>query len=42
VGVIPVEDDQDINALKPYINSGYLISISMDTNKYAALTANDV
>lgn len=42
VGVISVEDDQDINALKSYISSGYLISISIDASKYAYLTANDV
>ena len=42
MGVISVKDDKDIDALKSYISSGYLISLSIDANKYSTLTANDV
>jgi len=40
--VLRVENDQDIQTLKSYINAGYLVSISVDAYKYNYLTANDV
>jgi len=40
--VLRVENDQDIQTIKSYINAGYLISISIDAYKYENLTANDV
>ena len=40
--VLRVENDQDIQTLKSYINAGYLVSISVDGYKYNCLTANDV
>jgi len=40
--VLRVENDQDIQTLKSYINAGYLISISIDAYKYENLTDKDV
>ena len=40
--VLRVENDQDIQTIKSYINAGYLISISIDANKYENLTDKDV
>ncbi|HRV02301.1 MAG TPA: hypothetical protein P5539_11470 [Mesotoga sp.] len=42
MSVLRVENDQDIQTLKSYINAGYLVSISVDAYKYDYLTANDV
>ena len=42
MSVLRVENDQDIQTLKSYINAGYLVSISVDGYKYDYLTANDV
>ncbi|PNE23374.1 Two component regulator three Y domain protein, partial [Mesotoga sp. Brook.08.YT.4.2.5.1] len=40
--VLMVENDQDIQTLKSYINAGYLVSISVDADKYANLSPSDV
>ncbi len=40
--VLRVENDQDIQTLKSYINAGYLVSISIDAYKYANLSPSDV
>lgn len=40
--VLRVENDSDIQTLKSCLASGWLVSISIDANKYASLTQNDV
>ena len=40
--VLQIASDKDILTLKSYVNSGYLISISIDANKYSSMTSNDV
>lgn len=40
--VIRVENDRDIQTLKSYIASGWLVSISIDANRYTSLSVNDV
>jgi C1A family cysteine protease len=40
--VLQITSDKDILTLKSYVNSGYLISISIDANKYSSMTSNDV
>jgi len=40
--VIRVENDTDIQTLKSYLASGWLVSISIDANNYASLSQNDV
>ena len=40
--VIRVEKDSDIQTLKSCLASGWLVSISIDANKYTSLSQNDV
>ncbi|MGC9322989.1 MAG: Two component regulator three Y domain protein, partial [Kosmotogaceae bacterium] len=40
--VIRVENDADIQTLKSYLASGWLVSISIDANRYTSLSVNDV
>jgi C1A family cysteine protease len=40
--VLQITSDKDILTLKSYVNSGYLISISIDANKYSSMTSSDV
>jgi len=40
--VLEISSNEDILTLKSYIDSGYLISIFIDADKYSSLTSNDV
>ena len=42
MAVMQVTSDQHIQTLKSYVDSGYLVAISIDANKYSKLTQNDV
>jgi len=42
MAVMQVTSDQHIQTLKSYLDSGYLVAISIDANKYSKLTQNDV
>jgi len=42
MAIMQVTSDQHIQTLKSYLDSGYLVAISIDANKYSKMTQNDV